>query len=325
MSDPALKSSHTTRCWFSDDYVQSFLTHQHPYDYAKQLIVYPKESIYRQYCDRVIRQGKAKTPWAANPIALKKCKPSLLKFHLQESTRRFDGFIPQTSVVTGWDSKLKEEVERVYGAKWILVSYYSDSWVNFIQVDIDRHGPEDEDKAKHQVSLLEDAARRYGFEIVWTTSPGYLDESGSFVHGLYAWIRLDESQMVMDIKHHVRGFLYSIGLEEIVRKGEGAYLKEKKLVRLPGQFNVELANPLTFEKLYRHTPVSMGRSFAERGEYSGVSEPTLRGLSRTDLSSSRPRSRVWTMRPSRLAYSRMVRGPARLTDPDTQTSRSSRK
>lgn len=154
-------------------------------------------------------------------------------------------------------------MERIYGSRWILVSYYDDAFVNFIQVDIDRHHPDDDPSAQKTVTILNEASRHYGFDVVWTTSPGYIGEDGAVVHGLYAWIRIDRNHFVMDIRPHVHGFLYSIGLDDIAKNHEGAYLKQKKLVRLPGQFNVELADPLSFTKVYNHTPLEASQTFQE--------------------------------------------------------------
>jgi len=173
-----------------------------------------------------------------------------------------DGF-PWSRVESYFNYSAKEELERIYGSRWILVSYYDDTFVNFMQFDIDRHHPDADPSAHKTVMLLNEASRHYGFDIVWTTSPGYLGEDGGIIHGLYAWIRLDRYHFVMDIRPHIHSFLYAIGLDDIARQHEGAYLKRRKLVRLPGQFNVELADPVSFSKIHKHTPLEASIVFQE--------------------------------------------------------------
>ncbi len=245
-----------------EDYIDSFLTTHFPYDYAKEPIIYPRTNYWRVYRDEEIKtltstvwtKGKGK----AIRTRLKKCKPSLLEYHLRESTKN-----PFCECESYFDYQAREEYFKYYGPRWILTTYYDDSIVDFIQIDIDRHG-EDDTRAKEQVEILENTADKHNFDIVWTTSPGSLENDGSIKHGLYAWIRLDTNHFVMDIREVVLGFLNSIGLTDIAKHKEGAYLKQKKLVRLPGQFNVELANPSTFDKInHSHTPIEANKAFQD--------------------------------------------------------------
>jgi hypothetical protein len=244
-----------------DDYVNSFLRSHHPYDYAKEPITYPRTHMRRQYTDDNIKYGCVHLPFGKKnkfiTASLRPCRPSLLEYHLRESTN-----CGECEIVSGWNRRTKEEYYKYYGPRWILTTYYDYAFVNFIQVDIDRHG-EDDSRAHEQVALLEKAASQYGFGIAWTTSPGSKNRDGSFRHGLYAWIRLQSDHFVMDIRDSVKGWLSDIGLSDIVQDNEGAYLKRKKLVRLPGQYNVELANPQTFKKLFIHSPVEASKAFQE--------------------------------------------------------------
>jgi len=210
------------------------------------------------YNDTDIRYGFTSTTFTKSQrTRLKACKPTLLEYHLRLSTKQ-----PVCDCVTEYNYHYKTETERLYGPRWILTTYAEDAFVNFIQVDIDRHS-EDDSRAKEQVELLEQASEEMGFEIVWTTSPGSLQKDGSVRHGIYAWIRLDADHFVFDIRDAVLAFLSSIGLADIVQHREGAYLKRKKLVRLPGQYNVELACPNTFEKLFNHSPIEANKAFQE--------------------------------------------------------------
>ncbi len=243
------------------DYISTFLTSHHPYDYAKEHIIYPRCNYYREYTGEQIRTRSQRVPFAKTPIGLKPFRPSLLEYHLRESSKNMvDGFPSWT--IEPYISR-GEELQRIYGTRWLMVSYHDDALVDFVQFDIDRHHPDADVSAQKSVIILNEASRHFGFDVVWTTSPGYIGSDGEVVHGLYAWIRLDRNHFVMDIRSHVHSFLYSIGLDHIAKDHEGAYLTQKKLVRLPGQFNVELADPNAACKIHRHTPLQASLAFQE--------------------------------------------------------------
>lgn len=245
----------------SGDYIETFLTSHHPYDYAREHIIYPRRDYYREHTDDQIKTLSQRVPFAKTPIGLKRCRPSMLEYHLRESSKNMTDGFPWWKVEWDFDYGAREEFERIYGSRWILVCYYDDAFVNFMQFDIDRHEHDSDETAQKAVTMLDEAAQYYGFEIVWTTSPGYIGVNGAVVHGLYAWIKLDRNHFVMDIRPYVQGLLYQIGLDDIAKHHEGAYLKRKKLVRLPGQFNVELADPVSFSKIHNHTPAEASIAF----------------------------------------------------------------
>lgn len=264
----------------SQDYIDSFLQ-CHPLDYAKEPILYPRVPYHRAYTDATIAQGyelprfpcrrsngEVVTAWGLRQIS-----SGMLAYHLYASRRERRCTVRHT-----WSKSVGEEVTCYCGPRWLLATYYPYSMVNFIQVDIDRHS-DDDTHAREIVKLLIKASTEYGFGIVWTTSPGKLNtdelcNSGAIPersapeqtirHGLYAWIRLTESAYVREVVDGVKSWLCKIGLEQIVKGQEGAYLKSKKLVRLPGQLNVEVACPSSFQKVHNHDPVEAFLAFQER-------------------------------------------------------------
>lgn len=243
-------------CKIGQDYIKTFLTSHHQHDYAKETIVYPRRKYYREYTDQQISQRYCHKSFAeGKKIGLKPCRPSLLEYHLRKSSKNMVNGFPEVEIET--------YNEKIRGSKWILVSYPEDAFVNFIQIDIDRHHPDQDESARDCVTKLMEASEKHGFDIVWTTSPGYLGEDEKIVHGLYAWIRLDELDFVMDLRGRIQSLLYSIHLSEIADKHEASFLTPKRLIRLPGQFNVELADPFTFEKRFNQTPVEALRAFED--------------------------------------------------------------
>ena len=212
------------------DYIDSFLSSHFPYDYALEPIIYPRVGLRRKYTNyeiahmrQVLEVTDKKTEQKRTiRIRPQPCKPTLLEHHLRRSKNK-----PFCEPKRHIDYKNKEEWFTYEGPRWLLVTYYDDSLVNFLQVDIDRHG-EDDTRAKEQVQMLQQAEDEYGFDIVWTTSPGSLEKNDLIRHGLYAWIRLDSNHFVMDIRDCVLAFLRHIGLSDIANDHEGAYLKQKK-------------------------------------------------------------------------------------------------
>ncbi len=246
------------------DYIETFLTSHHRFDYAMETIIYPRRKWVREYRDDDISKRYCRRGFApGKKIKLKPCRHTLLEYHLNKSSKNMVNGFPEVEIETYNEYRDGGLREKVRGSKWILVSYPEDSFVDFIQVDIDRHHPKQDGSAKECVTKLIDASEKYRFDIVWTTSPGYMGEDGKIVHGLYAWIRLDEHDFVMDLRGRIQSFLYSIHLSEIADKHEASFLKTKRLIRLPGQFNVELADPLTFEKRFNQTPVEALRAFED--------------------------------------------------------------
>lgn len=251
-------------CKIGQDYIKTFLTSHHPHDYAKETIVYPRRKYYREYTDQQISKKYCHKSFAeGKKIGLKPCRHTLLQYHLRKSSKNMiDGF-PEWKIESYNEYRDGGLREKIRGYKWILVTYPEDAFVNFIQIDIDRHHPNQDESARDCVTKLMDASEKYGFDIVWTTSPGYLGQDGEIVHGLYAWIRLDELDFVMDLRGRIQSLLYSIHLSEIADKHEASFLTPKKLIRLPGQFNVELADPFTFTKRFNQTPVEALRAFED--------------------------------------------------------------
>jgi hypothetical protein len=127
--------------------------------------------------------------------------------------------------------------------KWLLTVYpYGRS---FLQFDIDRHyqkgmtpqeKAEIDNKARKEVENINDMASDLGGTVVWTTSPGNIIDD-EHVQGLYGWLKLDRHLWQKEYKHFVKALksTYTIDCET------------PRVVRLPGQRFVEIANPETFE------------------------------------------------------------------------------
>jgi hypothetical protein len=238
-----------------EDYITSFFGN-HPTDYAREPIIYPRVSYYRRYNSSDIAHGRKRTPFCTHPLPLRKCTPTLLEYHLYK-TRKHN----RCEAHEYWSKSHQEFIVKYTGPHWILTTYYDDSVVDFCQIDIDRHGDDDTD-ARRYVSRIQQASQAHGFDVVWTTSPGHI-ANGSVRHGLYAWIKLSRLWMVMDLIPPFRSFLSSIGLNQIVVEREASFLRQKRLTRLPGQRNVELACPDSFQKLFDHDAVEANQAFQE--------------------------------------------------------------
>ena len=76
------------------DYISTFLTSHHPFDYAREYIIYPRtDDLYREYTSSEIQQIRSKTPWSKKPLRLRRCRPSLLEYHLRKASKTMkDGF-----------------------------------------------------------------------------------------------------------------------------------------------------------------------------------------------------------------------------------------
>ena len=158
-------------------------------------------------------------------------------------------------------------VDRPLGQKitkhWLLTTYPEDQPVNFIQFDLDRHywdgmTPEEKLQVDHQfernLENLRVAGQSIGFDFVLTSSPGDMYD-GQWIHGAYAWIKLDnplDEITVGQLRPLIRQFCDYWGLETEDQDGhvsriEFSWDKKHRLIRLPGQYRVELLDPETLE------------------------------------------------------------------------------
>ena len=184
--------------------------------------------------------------------------------------KRLDGFGWSNGKETGTAfNALRNSIHRhddsKLAKKWFLASYADTTSVSWLQFDLDRHHesgmtPWEKSEIDHaffeQVEILCEMAEEVGFEPVWTTSPGDLIdatwsdekaswEGGEHVQGLYAWIKLEKPVQVSKLRKYVAAMKEYFSIE-----CESSVDARNRLLRLPGQRYVEVADPETVEILH---------------------------------------------------------------------------
>jgi hypothetical protein len=223
------------------EYVYSFLHSASKYDYAREPIQYPRVcGLPRMYSTDTIQRGY--DVFDGRKVRLRPLTVHKLRWSICQP-REEDGLPECFQNADG---------EMQGSAYWFLVTYPEHALVDFLQLDIDRHTvtAEHDQQVRAVVSKLDALAHSLGFDIVWTTSPGFRNADHQIEHGLYAWIKLDRLYFVEEIRPLTDGLLSQHGLAKI----EHCWQAPRRLLRLPGQQNVEIADPLTFVKCFDHDP-----------------------------------------------------------------------
>ena len=236
-------------------YFESFLKPAHPTRFGTELVSIPRErtSLFKSNKDEEIDIG-FKRGWMGQKMPLKRLD-SFGWSNGKETGTAFNAL--RHSIHRHDDSKLAN--------KWFLASYADTSSVSWLQFDLDRHQdsgmtPWEKTEIDHgfheQVTAIREMAEEIGFDIVWTTSPGDLIDAtwngekaswdgGEHVQGLYAWIKLEKPVQVKKLRKYVGALkdYYDIECESSVDS-------KNRLVRIPGQRYVEVADPETLEILH---------------------------------------------------------------------------
>jgi len=206
------------------DYITSFIHPADPYDYCWETFRLPRLKDYDRRATR----------------------------HAEYSVKSLHEYPFQTRFQRSETDKFK---------KWLLCSYWYDAVVDWIRFDLDRHGYEDIETpdeyadAEHEfyleVQKLEEIAEEQGFDILWTTSPGNIVETGfcagEHIQGLYAWIFFDRPISVMDLVGWTRALKEYHDIES-----ECSWDTVSQLIRMPGQRHVELCNPYNGKPQYAY-------------------------------------------------------------------------
>jgi hypothetical protein len=236
-------------------YFESFLKPAHRYRWGTELVSIPryKNSLHKANRDEEIDAGY-KIGWMGRKLRLK----------------RFDAYGFSNGKQTGTAfNAFRNSILRRDGSKaakkWFFVTYPDDAYISVVQFDCDCHvrsgmTPWERDEVvqsfRMQVNSIREMADDVGLDLVWTTSPGdRVDatwdqetaswQGGAHVQGLYAWIKLEKPVQVKKLRRYVAALkdFYNIECESSVDA-------ENRLVRLPGQRYVEVADPETGEVLH---------------------------------------------------------------------------
>lgn len=157
--------------------------------------------------------------------------------------------------------------------KWFFATYPDASSVSFFQFDLDRHYsaemlPDERAEMDHafrvQVQCIQQMAADVGCDVVFTTSPGDIIggawnsetkkwEGGEHIQGLYAWIKLERPVKVAKLREYVAALKEYYGIE-----CESSLNAASRLIRLPGQRFVEIADPENATILHHEEKPSHG-------------------------------------------------------------------
>jgi hypothetical protein len=243
-------------------YFSTFLQPANPYRFGTEQFAMPRMK-------KTIRHANSKDDLARGykigthgPYALKRLDAHGWSNKKQTGTA-FNAL--RNSIIRKDTSKIRK--------KWFFATYSDDSSVSFVQFDLDRHYssdmlPDERAEMDHafnqQVQSIKEMAEEVGCDVVFTTSPGDILggswsketkkwEGGEHVQGLYAWIKLENPVKVSKLREYVQAIKEYYGIE-----CESSVDAKNRLVRLPGQRYVEMADPETATILHEEEKPAHG-------------------------------------------------------------------